>query len=208
MKSLDASYESITDAVIAEPEQYASAGLRGLIFASGRSIKEDIPVLLGGLRMIHHDTVVLMRAQFANRVSRDGFAVMEITDLVQENVAASGIASGLVVVQSMHTTLSLVVNEYESGLRDDLCAMFGRLIPHSIDSYRHNDLTVRTEKLDPDHPECLDGHSHCRAFLMPQSLTLIVKEGKALLGRWQSIMAVELDGPRERRVIELMIMGE
>lgn len=158
--------------------------------------------------MIHYDSVVLERFLFADRVSRDGFAVMEITDLVQEKVAVSGIRSGLVVVQSMHTTLSLVVNEYESGLRNDLCGMFGRLIPHDIDSYRHNDLTVRTEKLDPDHPECLDGHSHCRAFMMPQSLTLIVKEGRVSIGRWQSILAVELDGPRVQRVISLMMMGE
>lgn len=129
---------------------------------------------------------------------------IDITDRIRSIVAASGVDTGLVNVQSLHTTTAVVVNEHEPLLLDDFAAFLERTAP--LDTrYRHDDVTVRTVNLGPD--ERANGHAHCRALLLSPSAFLNVADGALRLGRWQRIFFVELDGPRARQ-LSVVVLGE
>lgn len=130
-------------------------------------------------------------------------AFIDLTDRLNELVAASAIRCGTVVVQTTHTTTALVVNEHESLLLVDFEALLDRLVPRS-EAYWHDELPLRTG-VPPHEPR--NGHAHCRALLLPTSTTLIVHAGRLVLGRWQRVFFLELDGPRERTV-SVLVSGE
>ena len=124
--------------------------------------------------------------------------LIDITDQVRRFVTSSGIKDGLVTVSCLHTTARINVNEREAQLERDMLTFLKRLVPRDGD-YLHN--------LDP-----VDGrdnaHSHLIGLFMNSSETIPLAGGAMLLGEWQSIFFIELDGPRERRRIELQVMGE
>ena len=121
----------------------------------------------------------------------------DLTDLVREVVARSGVRHGQVTVGTPHTTTTLVVNEAETGFLNDFRKLITSLVPDDA-YYEHDDHAVRTENVQED--EFINGHAHCRQLLTGQpSITLPVVEGEVLLGQWQKIMFVELDQARERR---------
>ncbi len=124
-----------------------------------------------------------------------GLAVTDLTPAVQDVVTAAGVQEGMAVVSSLHTTLALAVNEHEARLLDDMRSHYLRLLPPDA-RYRHNDIHLRD--CPPDEQE--NAHAHLLAMLLGHSQTLIVHAGRLALGRWQSLLLVELDGPRERRV--------
>lgn len=130
------------------------------------------------------------------------FEVIDITGLVQGCVKTSGIAEGIVVVSSLHTTVAVTVNENEARLLDDLRDHCLRLAPPDS-RYRHNDLHLRD--CPPDEPE--NAHAHLIAMMLGNSEVLPVHLGWLDLGRWQSLLLVELDGPRPRQVA-IQIVGE
>src|SRR5947209_4744367 len=82
-------------------------------------------------------------------------------------------------------------------------AMLERIAPIGA-GYEHDDFTRRFD-IAVDEP--VNGHAHCRQLLLSAFLTLLVEEGQLVLGRWQSIFAVELDGPRHRE-LALQLEGE
>lgn len=122
---------------------------------------------------------------------------------IQAAIDASGLRNGRVFLQSMHTTLGLAVNEPEPLLMADLEAMLKRLAPSDA-TYLHDDFSLRTG-IPIDEP--VNGHAHCRQILLQPSHTALVEEGNLVLGRWQAIFAVELDGPR-RREVAIQLDGE
>ena len=129
---------------------------------------------------------------------------IDLTERLQAFVAESGIRSGLVNIQSVHTTTAIVVNEHEPLLLADFVAMLEKSAP--VDAgYRHDDANVRTVNVTAD--ERVNGHAHCRALLLPPSACLNVIDGRLRLGRWQRVFLAELDGPRERQ-ISVLILGE
>jgi secondary thiamine-phosphate synthase enzyme len=129
---------------------------------------------------------------------------IDITDQVAALVAASGISLGFVNVQTLHTTTAIVINEHEPLLLTDFEATLNKAVP--IDgAYRHDDGTVRAVNLTPD--ERTNGHAHCRALLLSASACVNIVDGHLLLGRWQRLFFVELDGARER-VVSTMVLGE
>lgn len=134
--------------------------------------------------------------------TRKGTRFVDLTELVLERVRQSGVSSGLAVVQSLHTTAALTVNENEPLLLSDLERTLERLAPEAA-SYAHDDLS-RRGPLPAD--ERKNGAAHCRALVLASSLTLLVEEGRLALGRWQRILLVELDPPRERE-IALLVLG-
>ncbi len=134
--------------------------------------------------------------------TEDGFSIHNLTEELREVVRESGIQEGMVVVTSLHTTLALSVNENEARLLDDIRATFLRLVPPDA-AYRHNDIALRD--CPPDEPE--NAHAHLIAMMLGNSETLAVHRGRPLLGRWQSLLAVELDGPRRRR-LAVQILGD
>jgi secondary thiamine-phosphate synthase enzyme len=123
---------------------------------------------------------------------------MRIVALVRD----SGVQAGFVNIQSLHTTTAIVLNEHEPLLLDDFAGVFNRFAPADRD-YRHDHPSLRTVNLTDD--ERINGHSHCRALLLPSNVCLNIVDGQLQLGRWQRLFLVELDGPRERQVSVLML---
>lgn len=128
--------------------------------------------------------------------TRQGTEFVDLTGRVQQLVQETGVRQGRVTLQSLHTTLGLAVNENEPLLLADLEALLGRLVPAEA-TYLHDDFARRRDVAE-DEPA--NGHAHARNLLLQPSLTLLVEDGCVLLGRWQSVFAVELDGPREREI--------
>jgi secondary thiamine-phosphate synthase enzyme len=127
---------------------------------------------------------------------------IDLTDRIGTLARKAGIYTGLVNVQSRHTTTAIVVNEHEPLLLGDFAALLGRTAPTDA-SYRHDDMDIRTVNLAPG--ERPNGHAHCQALVLPSSAGLNVAEGRLQLGRWQRVFLVELDGPRTREVSVVMI---
>ena len=129
---------------------------------------------------------------------------IDLTDRLEQLVAIAGFRFGIVNVQTLHTTTAVVVNEHEPLLLTDFQALLEAVAPGD-DRYRHDDTTARTVNVtDAERP---NGQAHCRALLLPASTCLNVTGGRLLLGRWQRVFFVELDGPREREV-SVVLLGE
>ncbi len=121
---------------------------------------------------------------------------VDLTKRLRDEVRKSGLRTGRIHLQSLHTTLGLAVNENEPLLLRDFQHMLERLAPGDA-GYEHDDFARRYE-IAVDEP--VNGHAHCRQLLLTGSATLLVEDGTLVLGRWQSIFAVELDGPRHRQL--------
>jgi secondary thiamine-phosphate synthase enzyme len=128
--------------------------------------------------------------------------IIDLTNRVEAFVRAAGLVTGWVNVQSRHTTTGLVVNEHEPLLLEDLTSLLERLAPRAA-GYAH-DALHRRANVPPD--ERPNGHSHAKASLLRTSETLNVAGARLRLGRWQRILLVELDGPRDREV-SLVALG-
>jgi secondary thiamine-phosphate synthase enzyme len=130
-----------------------------------------------------------------------GVRFHDITDLVSGWVRETRLVDGLVNLQSLHTTAGVAVNENEPLLLADMERMLESVAPRGRD-YEHDDFTRRAGPLPDDEP--VNGHAHCKALLVPSTLAVNVTGGRVVLGRWQRIFLVELDGPRSR---DLSMMG-
>ncbi|HKC54543.1 MAG TPA: secondary thiamine-phosphate synthase enzyme YjbQ, partial [Vicinamibacterales bacterium] len=107
-------------------------------------------------------------------------------------------------IQTLHTTTAIVVNEGEPLLLSDFAALLEEAAPRDR-RYRHDDLIARTVNITAE--ERVNGHAHCRALLLPTSACLNVCGGTLMLGMWQRVFLVELDGTRVRH-ISVLIAGE
>jgi secondary thiamine-phosphate synthase enzyme len=130
--------------------------------------------------------------------------LIDITDDVASIVRDSGVADGLVTILSRHTTAAIRIQEAEPLLQQDLLRFLNRLAP-STDRYEHNDFEIRTQHMHPD--ESPNGHSHCLQFLLGSSETVPVADGELVLGTWQRVFMVELDGPRPSREVLIQAVG-
>ena len=131
-----------------------------------------------------------------------GISLHDITAVVRETVSRSSVQSGLLTVTSRHTTTALTINEYEPRLLEDVKSYLTRLIPPD-DAYLHNDIHLRD--CPPNEPK--NAHSHLAAMLLGSSEVLPVADGKPVIGIYQSIILIELDGPRDRQV-SIQVYGE
>jgi secondary thiamine-phosphate synthase enzyme len=123
--------------------------------------------------------------------------IVDLTPQLAACVRDAGLWTGLVSVQVLHTTVGLLLNEKEPLLFTDLEDMLERLAPSDA-PYRHDDMALRVPAPPPD--ERRNGHAHCRAALLHSSLSLHVRTGMLVLGRWQRLLMAELDGPQARSV--------
>jgi len=112
--------------------------------------------------------------------------VVDITSKVKEEVRNGGVSDGVAIIYSKHTTTAITINENESGLKEDILNMLEKIIPAGA-GYRHD----RKDN---------NADAHLRAILVGNSVTVPVSGGNLDLGTWQSILFIELDGPRSRRV--------
>jgi thiamine phosphate synthase YjbQ (UPF0047 family) len=182
-----------------------------------------------------------------------GIGLVDITQLVRDAAAASGVRNGVVTVRSCHTTTAVCVNENETRLFSDVQAFLLQLAPPLPTSqYKHNDIALRcvlprcplwlarqerpsrvlgcgthqTETLTShacarsEPPpgwtagadawraqEPINAHAHLMSMLLGSSESLPLVNGVLQIGTWQSLLLLELDGPRQRRV-GVHVMGE
>ena len=112
--------------------------------------------------------------------------MIDITSIVQTNVKELGIKDGVCYVFVPHTTAAVTINENaDPDVVRDILNTLSKLIPH-IDNYRH-----------------LEGNSdaHVKASLFGNTATVVVNNGKLVLGTWQSLFFCEFDGPRKRKIM-------
>ncbi len=129
-----------------------------------------------------------------NIPSRRGF--INITSQVEEAVRESGIAEGLLLVNAMHITASVFINDDESGLHNDYDKWLEKLAPHEpVSQYRHND----TGEDNAD--------AHMKRQLMGREVVVAVTDGKLDFGPWEQIFYGEFDGRRRKRAL-VKIIGE
>jgi thiamine phosphate synthase YjbQ (UPF0047 family) len=161
---------------------------------------------------------------------RQAVSVEDLTPVIGEMLAASGMQRGVVHVISRHTTTAITVNERESRLARDMEAFLLQLAPADERSeaavatagvrYLHNDIDQRPEGAEEaercrdngwniDDPgvlqawrdqEPINAHSHLISMLLGSSESIPVVDSKMVIGQWQSILLVDLDGPRDRTV--------
>jgi secondary thiamine-phosphate synthase enzyme len=113
-----------------------------------------------------------------------------LTERVADIVKRHDIKDGMVLLSSLHTTVALFVNEWQSALLSDVKAMLDKVVSPK-DGWKHN---------DPQYSDCdrQNAHSHLQAALLGHALSFQVAKGKLVLGQFQAIIAAELDGPRHR----------
>jgi len=129
-----------------------------------------------------------------NTPHRRGY--INITDRVEEAVRRSGVRNGLCLVNAMHITASVFINDDEPGLHADYKRWLEELAPHEpISRYRHN----RTGEDNAD--------AHLKRQIMGREVVVAITDGRLDLGPWEQIFYGEFDGRRRKRVL-VKIVGE
>lgn len=128
---------------------------------------------------------------------------IDVTEKIQKKIKEAGIKNGVINIQSLHTTMAIIVNEAEPLLISDMKKLLEKLAPRTY-KYLHDNFEIRTVNMCDG--ECANGHSHNKALHLPTSTMLNVIQNGLQLGRWQRVFAVELDRSRPRK-IALQIIG-
>jgi len=124
--------------------------------------------------------------------TRERNQMIDITSIVQASVRESGIKDGTCYVFVPHTTAAVTINENaDEDVKSDILSTLSKLIPYK-DNYRH-----------------IEGNSdaHVKASLFGNTATVIVSNGKLVLGTWQSLFFCEFDGPRKRKIM-IKVVGD
>lgn len=128
---------------------------------------------------------------------------IDITEKVREKIKEAGVENGVINIQSLHTTMAVIVNEAEPLLISDMKELLEKLAPRTY-KYAHDNFEIRTVNMCDG--ECANGHSHNKAIHLPTSAMMNITGSDLQLGQWQRVFAVELDRSRPRQ-IALQIMG-
>jgi len=129
-----------------------------------------------------------------NIPSRHGF--VNITRDVETSIQESGVQEGLVLVNAMHISASVFINDDESGLHQDYEKWLEKLAPHEpVSQYRHND----TGEDNAD--------AHMKRQIMGREVTVAITNGQLDFGPWEQVFYGEFDGRRRKRVL-IKIIGE
>lgn len=145
------------------------------------------------MKILHHELEIK---------TDNGFSLFDVTSMIRQWLKDNQAVNGCISITSQHTTTAVVVNEYESRLLEDIQRFFLKLAPEN-DRYLHNDIHLRN--CPADEPE--NAHSHLIAMMMGNSESIAVINGDLKLGQYQSVILVELDGPRNRKLC-LQFTGE
>jgi len=120
---------------------------------------------------------------------------INITSEVGQAVVKSGVKEGLCLVNAMHITSSVFINDDESGLHQDFSAWLEKLAPYGKDKYKHN---LSGED---------NGDAHLKRTILGREVVAAITEGKLDFGPWEQIFYGEFDGQRKKRVL-VKIIGE
>ena len=121
--------------------------------------------------------------------------IVNITHEIEKAVSSSGIKEGIVLVNSMHITSSVFINDEESGLKQDFLDWLEKLAPYAPDKYKHN-LTGED-----------NADAHLKRTVMGREVVIAVTNSKLDFGPWEQIFYGEFDGKRYKRVL-IKIIGE
>ena len=120
---------------------------------------------------------------------------INITDDIEMAVGESGIKEGLCLVNAMHITSSIFINDDESGLHRDFGQWLEKLAPYGKDKYQHN-LTGED-----------NADAHLKRMIMGREVVVAITKGKLDFGPWEQIFYGEFDGQRKKRVL-IKLIGE
>jgi len=137
-----------------------------------------------------------MSSQLLQLSTTGSFQCLPVTEAVRRFLRSHGEQDGAVVIASRHTTTAVIVNELEERLLLDLEQWLQQLAPRA-GPWRHNDLELRPN-IPADEPR--NAHAHLQALLLGNQVVVPVSNGTLQLGRYQEVIVVELDGPRQRQV--------
>lgn len=121
-----------------------------------------------------------------NISTENRYQLKDITDEVEETVRKSGIKSGLVLIFVPHSTAAVLLTENKSGLKQDWLKVLKKLV--SGFDFLHNQIDNNADL-------------HILSGLVGQGKTLAIENNELIRGTWQQIFLVELDGPKDRRII-------
>ena len=127
--------------------------------------------------------------------TKEHYEIVNITPQVEAAVKKCGAKEGLCLVNSMHITSSVFINDNERGLHQDFLQWVEKLAPYGKDKYRHN-LTGED-----------NGDAHLKRTIMGREVVIAVTKGELDLGPWEQIFYGEFDGRRPKRVM-IKIIGE
>jgi secondary thiamine-phosphate synthase enzyme len=127
--------------------------------------------------------------------TKNRYEIVNITGEVRDAVRKSGIKDGLCLVNAMHITASVFINDNESGLHQDFMQWVEKLAPYGKDKYRHN-MTGED-----------NGDAHLKRTIMGREVVVAITGGKLDFGPWEEIFYGEFDGQRKKRVL-IKIIGE
>ena len=120
---------------------------------------------------------------------------VNITDEVEKLVRKSGVKEGLCLVNAMHITSSVFINDEEEGLKTDFKEWLEKLVPYSPEKYKHN-LTGED-----------NAYAHLRRTVMGREVVVAITNSRLDFGPWEQIFYAEFDGQRKKRVV-VKIIGE
>jgi len=127
--------------------------------------------------------------------TRNRYEIVNITSEVENALAESGIKEGICLVNAMHITASVFINDNESGLHEDFLKWVEKLAPYGVDKYKHN-LTGED-----------NGDAHLKRTIMGREVVVAITKGELDFGPWEQIFYGEFDGRRKKRVL-IKIIGE
>jgi secondary thiamine-phosphate synthase enzyme len=122
---------------------------------------------------------------------------IDVTEKVKQALKESKVSNGLATVFTKHTTSAIIINENESLLLEDLKNTLERIAPQFGD-YKHDHIDMRRNAA---RDEPYNAPSHLKSMFLGTTESIPVSEASMTLGTWQSILFVELDGPRKREFV-------
>ena len=136
----------------------------------------------------------------------DRYEYLDITEELQRAIKDSGVTDGAAIAFCAHTTCALLINEWEDGALADFRRHVTSMVPHEGVYYQHDDFEIRTQNMHDD--ERKNGHAHVKAMLLSATSHAIpVVDGEPVLGTWQRLIFFEMDEPKERRIVFLVLGG-
>ena len=120
--------------------------------------------------------------------------VVVITERVEKAVEKSGVKNGVALIYVTHDTAILTVNENEARLREDILSKLKSLFPRGA-GYRHDEIDD-------------NANAHLANIFVGFHLVMPIVGGRLLRGTWQDVMLIEMDGPRSRRGVVVVVLGE
>ncbi|MBU1061957.1 MAG: secondary thiamine-phosphate synthase enzyme YjbQ [Candidatus Omnitrophica bacterium] len=127
--------------------------------------------------------------------TKNRYDIVNITPQIETAIRKSKVKEGICLVNSMHITSSVFINDNESGLHQDFLEWVEKLAPYNVKKYRHN-LTGED-----------NGDAHLKRTIMGREVVVAITEGGLDFGPWEQIFYGEFDGLRNKRVL-IKIIGE